>query len=121
MAEASKPLGPYKLVTVNTAPERAKRLVGRVVEDVKNEYTIIHAGNAESIDEVKALVEKIQPDVLFCASMWTPEESSRILAIARETIPGIKTMALPQGLQVEKGPDAVVEYIIEKWPGLVGN
>jgi hypothetical protein len=53
--------------------------------------------------------------------MWTPEESSRILAIARETIPGIKTMALPQGLQVEKGPDAVVEYIIEKWPGLVGN
>jgi hypothetical protein len=48
MAEASKPLGPYKLVTVNTAPERAKRLVGRVVEDVKNEYTIIHAGNAES-------------------------------------------------------------------------
>lgn len=89
MADAPKPLGPYKLVTVNTAPERAKRLVGRVVEDVKNEYTIIHAGNAESkfplllsapsfpgrdkcthayqwtgIDEVKALVEKIQPDVL---------------------------------------------------------
>ena len=51
--------------------------------------------------------------------MWTPEESARILAIARETVPGIKTMALPQGLQVEKGPDAVVEYIIEKWPGLV--
>ncbi|KFZ08602.1 hypothetical protein V501_05876 [Pseudogymnoascus sp. VKM F-4519 (FW-2642)] len=121
MADASKPQGPYKLVTVNKAPERAKRLIGRVVEDVKADYTIIHAANAETIDEVKDLVEKNQPDVLFCASMWTPEESDRIQAIARETKPGIKTMALPQGLQVEKGPDAVVEYIIEKWPGLVAE
>lgn len=38
--------GPYKLVTVNTAPDRAKRLIGRVVEDVKDKYTIIHVGNA---------------------------------------------------------------------------
>lgn len=44
----SQPLGPFKLVTVNTAPERAYRLIGRVVEDVKDKYTIIHAGNAES-------------------------------------------------------------------------
>jgi hypothetical protein len=42
------PKGPYRLCTVNTAPERAKRLIGRVVEDVKEEYTIIHAQNAES-------------------------------------------------------------------------
>ena len=38
----------YRLVTVNTAPERAKRLIGRVVEDVKDKYTIVHAANAES-------------------------------------------------------------------------
>lgn len=43
------PKGPYKLCTVNTAPERAKRLVGRVVEDVKEEYTIHHVENAESM------------------------------------------------------------------------
>lgn len=42
------PSGPYRLVTVNTAPERAKRLIGRVVEDVKDTYTIIHVANAES-------------------------------------------------------------------------
>lgn len=41
------PTGPYKLVTCNTVPERAKLLIGRVVEDVKEKYTIIHAGNAE--------------------------------------------------------------------------
>ncbi len=43
-----EPLGPFKLVTVNTAPERAKRLIGRVVENVKDKYTIIHAANVES-------------------------------------------------------------------------
>jgi hypothetical protein len=48
MADTNKPLGPFKLVTVNKAPERAKRLIGRVVEDVKADYTIIHAANAES-------------------------------------------------------------------------
>lgn len=51
--------------------------------------------------------------------MWTPSESSEIQTIARETIPGIKTMAIPQGLQVEKGPDAIVEFLIEKVPELM--
>lgn len=46
------PTGPYRLVTVNTAPDRAKRLIGRVVEDVKEQYTIIHAGNAASMSLV---------------------------------------------------------------------
>lgn len=45
---SAQPLGPFKLVTVNTAPERAKRLIGRVVEAVKDKYTIIHSGNADS-------------------------------------------------------------------------
>ena len=48
----TKPLGPFKLVTVNTAPERAYRLIGRVVENVKDKYTIIHAGNADSRSSV---------------------------------------------------------------------
>jgi hypothetical protein len=41
------PLGTFKLCTVNNAPERAQRLVGRVIADMKDEYKIIHAGNAE--------------------------------------------------------------------------
>lgn len=51
--------------------------------------------------------------------MWTPEESDKIQAIAKETVPGITTMALPEGLQVEKGPDGVFIYIMEKLPGLI--
>lgn len=42
------PKGPFKLCTVNTAPERAKRLVGRVVHDVREEYQIDYVENAES-------------------------------------------------------------------------
>ena len=53
--------------------------------------------------------------------MWTPEESEKAQSIAREAVPGIKTMALPPGLQVEKGPDAVVEYIKDALPRLLGN
>jgi len=53
--------------------------------------------------------------------MWSPAESKEIQSIAKECIPGIKTMAIPQGLQVEKGPDAVVEFLIEKVPGLINS
>ncbi|KAL0471876.1 hypothetical protein QR685DRAFT_217333 [Neurospora intermedia] len=117
----SSPSGPYKLVTVNTAPDRAKRLIGHVVEDVKDEYTIIHVGNAASIEEVKSVVEELRPNILFTASMWTPEEAHQIIAIAKKVVgEDLKTFSLPQGLQVNKGPDAVVEYIEENLPSLLG-
>jgi hypothetical protein len=80
------PTGPYKLVTVNTAPDRARRLIGRVVEDVKDRYTVIHAANVDSkqpdrpilliglninsplaIEGVRATVEEVKPDVLVCS------------------------------------------------------
>ncbi|KAK8254317.1 hypothetical protein IWZ00DRAFT_529595 [Phyllosticta capitalensis] len=131
------PLGPYKLVTVNSAPERAKRLVGRVCNDVKERCLIVHVGNAEDISQVAALVRAHQPDLLihlptpcplrayktaqFTASMWTPAQSNEAIAAAKQICPGIKTFALPQGLQVEKGPDAVVRYIEEHLPALLEN
>jgi hypothetical protein len=75
-----RPLGPFKLVTVNTAPERAKRLIGRMVENVKDKYEIIHSANIESkyarpvrtifayrrpaIDNVPDVVKEIKPDIL---------------------------------------------------------
>ncbi|KAK4894266.1 hypothetical protein LTR27_007399 [Elasticomyces elasticus] len=137
----------YKLVTVNNAPERAKRLVGRVIEDLKDHYSIVHAGNAEStfvsIDgaqeqpayilrrprssEVSARRQRAgrggkfwQPTLhIFTASMWSPEQSSQVFEAARKVNPNVKTLAIPQGLQVEKGPDAVVEFIKEQLPVLL--
>ncbi|KAF2664155.1 hypothetical protein BT63DRAFT_429686 [Microthyrium microscopicum] len=115
----SKPLGPFRLVTVNTAPERAKRLIGRVVEDLKESYTIIHAGNADSMQAVRGIIQKEKPELLFTASMWTPEQAQSIIAEAKSIVPNIKTHSIPQGLQVEKGPDAVVEYLKDNIPLLL--
>lgn len=43
------PKGPFKLVTVNNAPERAKVLIGRVAEVLKDEYTIDYVANCSSM------------------------------------------------------------------------
>ncbi|CAL5865979.1 uncharacterized protein PFLUO_LOCUS186 [Penicillium psychrofluorescens] len=117
----SAPKGPFRLVTVNTAPERAKRLIGRLVDALKDRYTIIHVDNCEKIDEVEPKVKEHMPDVLFSASMWTAEEAKQIHDTARSIKPDIKLHAIPTGLQVERGPDAIVEYLCEKVPALLDS
>jgi hypothetical protein len=37
--------GPFRLVTVNTAPERAKRLIARLIEQLQDRYDIEHVAN----------------------------------------------------------------------------
>lgn len=49
--------------------------------------------------------------IQFCASTWTPEESEKILQIAQEVVPGIKTHAVPRGLVDRDGEDAMVNYL----------
>jgi hypothetical protein len=39
---------PINLVSVNTAPDRAKIVIGKVIENVKDKYQIVHAGNTTS-------------------------------------------------------------------------
>ena len=51
--------------------------------------------------------------------MWTPEESKEMQAIARSIVPDIKTHAIPQGLQVKEGPDAIVKHLTEQIPLLL--
>jgi len=52
--------------------------------------------------------------------MWTPEESARIQSIAAAIVPETKILALPHGLQVAKGPDAVLAFLREQIPLLLG-
>ncbi|KAH7166075.1 hypothetical protein EDB81DRAFT_781256, partial [Dactylonectria macrodidyma] len=111
--------GPWRLVTVNTAPERAKRLIGRMMEALKDRYDIEYVDNCENMAEVLPKVTKHKPNVIFCASMWTPEEANTIFTTARSVVPDIKTHAIPTGLQVEKGPDAIVDYLVEEVPKLL--
>ena len=51
--------------------------------------------------------------------MWTKAQSDEIRGIARSVVPGIKTTAIPEGLQVAKGPDGVFEWLMEKLPALI--
>ncbi|KAF7357104.1 hypothetical protein MSAN_01304500 [Mycena sanguinolenta] len=111
----------YRLLTVNTVPERAKRLIGRVIADVQDRYAIVHVGNVERIEDVKDAVERERPDVLFTASMWTPEQAKEIVNIAQGVLPNLKTFSVPQGLQANEGPDAVVAYIKENLPHLLDS
>lgn len=75
----------WRLVTVNTAPERAKRLIGRVADELKDRYTIVHVANADckrgssfhaaknvweadvellAIEQVEPLVKEHKPNLL---------------------------------------------------------
>ncbi|KAJ5651028.1 uncharacterized protein N7484_004751 [Penicillium longicatenatum] len=101
----SAPSDPFTLVTINSAPERAKRLIGRVAELLSDRQTIIPIDICEDIS----------------ASMWTDEEAKQIYAIARSINPTIKLHAIPNGLQVERGPDAIVEHLCEKVPPLLDS
>lgn len=52
--------------------------------------------------------------------MWTPEQAQAMVAEARAVVgPQLKVLSLPQGLQVQHGPDAVVAYIKARLPGLL--
>lgn len=53
--------------------------------------------------------------------MWSPEEAAEIHSIARRIRPDIKLHAIPQGLQVQNGPDAVVEHLIVEVPKLLNQ
>lgn len=57
----------------------------------------------------------------FAASMWTAEQSAEIEATGRAIVPNIKFHAIPHGLQVEKGPQAIVEYLTEQVPKLLDS
>ncbi|KAF2648115.1 hypothetical protein K491DRAFT_643059 [Lophiostoma macrostomum CBS 122681] len=113
--------GPFKLVTVNTAPERAKRIIGRMIGNLKDRYDIEYVANCETIEQVASTVQQYQPDILFSASMWTQEQARKICQIAERERPGIKTHAIPEGLQVRDGPDAIVKHLMENVPPILDS
>lgn len=55
----------------------------------------------------------------FAASMWSADEAAQIEKIGRSIMPDVKFHAIPHGLQVERGPDAIVEHLLETVPKLL--
>lgn len=72
--------GPYRLVTVNKAPERAKLLIGRLIEALAADYDITHVGNCSSalrsaLHHSKPCVECVLTDI----SLQPSRKSSPVL------------------------------------------
>lgn len=81
MSQPSNP--PITLLTVNTAPDRAKRLIGRMIEALKDSYNITHVDNCTSIDQVAAKVREYRPDVLVSDSQSPPVAQKSPLKLER--------------------------------------
>ncbi|TNY21988.1 hypothetical protein DMC30DRAFT_415531 [Rhodotorula diobovata] len=121
MSTSSRPVG---LVSVNTAPERAKKVLGEVCERVKPRYNIEHVGNADTIGGLEPLLKSLEPKpgIVFCASMWTPEQQQEIKSIARSVLgDDFRFYGIPTGLQVKVGPQGIVEHILENIDGVMAQ
>ncbi|KAH7146875.1 hypothetical protein B0J13DRAFT_584330 [Dactylonectria estremocensis] len=108
--------GPWRLVTVNTTPKRTKRLIRRMIKTLKDYYGIEYVDKCE----IAPKVTKDRPNVLFCASMWTPEQSDQAFTTAKSIVSDLKTHVILTRLQDKRGPDAVVEYLVEEVPKFSG-
>ena len=51
--------------------------------------------------------------------MWTTEDVAEIQQTARSVKSDVKLHAIPFGLQIERGPDAIVEHLLEQIPLLL--
>jgi hypothetical protein len=53
--------------------------------------------------------EELTPQI--CSSQWTPQQQEEVQRVAKETIPGLQTAAVPAGLDAAKGGDAVIDWL----------
>lgn len=51
--------------------------------------------------------------------MWTAEQAEEIQAIAKTTKPGLVTYAIPHGLKVNSGENAIVDHLKSTVPQLL--
>jgi len=56
--------------------------------------------------------------VQICSSQWSVSQQKEIQEMAKAMVPGIKTIAIPTGLNAAKGGDAVVSFLEEQILGL---
>lgn len=54
----------YTLVSVNKNPERAKRIITQVVEEVKDKYNIQHVANCSTKEQLPRILADTQPEIL---------------------------------------------------------
>ncbi|KAH7360566.1 hypothetical protein BKA65DRAFT_547280 [Rhexocercosporidium sp. MPI-PUGE-AT-0058] len=113
-------LQPTYIVSVNNTPQRAKELVAILIDELQPQYNLIHLANTESIFGVKTMLESlvVVPEVLICSSQWSIVQQNEVQKLAKGLIRGLKTVAIPPGLNALEGGDAVVGFLKEQFLGL---
>lgn len=53
--------------------------------------------------------------------MFTPTASAEIINLAKQIVPDVRAHAIPYGMQVERGPEYVIEYLSGVVPGMLGG
>eukprot|EP00026_Physarum_polycephalum_P021733 Phypoly_transcript_25191.p1 GENE.Phypoly_transcript_25191~~Phypoly_transcript_25191.p1 ORF type:complete len:123 (+),score=15.86 Phypoly_transcript_25191:23-370(+) len=109
----------FRIVSVNKFPDRAQKIIARVSEELKQSYNLQHVTNVPEISQLSKTLMDQKPDVLFCASVWTPEETKEILNISQKVSPSTKTFVTPAGLHADKGESGVVDFIKAALPALL--
>ena len=51
--------------------------------------------------------------------MWSPDQSNEIKTIARAVMSELRCYAIPQGLRLEKGSEAVIEHVKSQLPDII--
>ncbi|KAH6719966.1 hypothetical protein BKA61DRAFT_707990 [Leptodontidium sp. MPI-SDFR-AT-0119] len=111
---------PIYIVSMNNTPQRAKELVAILINGLQIQYDLVHVANTNSIFGVKAMLESlvVVPQVLICSSQWSAVQQNEVIKLAKGLIPGLKTVAIPPGLNALVGGDAVVGFLQEQFLGL---
>ncbi|KAJ7617080.1 hypothetical protein FB45DRAFT_1063626 [Roridomyces roridus] len=100
-------------VTVNSDSARMSAMIDKVIDVLKVTVPVVHVGNIEKIEDVKAAVQKEQPDIIFTGSEWTDEQAQEMNALAKSVKADIKTVNIPYGLGTQ-GPEAVAAFLHER-------
>ena len=80
---------PVNLVSVNTAPDRAKVVIGKVIENVKDKYEIVHAGNTTSELALSFSCKVDRARSLLIRGIFSAIEGVKPLLMSVQPPPGI--------------------------------
>ncbi|EHK22957.1 uncharacterized protein TRIVIDRAFT_19346, partial [Trichoderma virens Gv29-8] len=104
---------PIYLVSLNKTPKRAALLVDQLIKSLDSNYGVIHIANSTTLQELKVVLEALMypPGILICSSQWTAEEQQQANAVAKASLPEVRIINIPPGLDVREGSKGILSFL----------
>ena len=109
------------LVSVNTAPDRAKKVIGAVIENVRDRYDIVHAGNSISKSSVSTRCSTDRKTFFCDLSSDRRGETSLVVYTTSSGHPGPSSFPLLEPLRPEPWRDAKVSLALQFCASMVSQ